>query len=259
MKRERHPDARDTTSFTVHGNWITKSSLSGERSLATRKDLIGQKKSGRYWRIYFARVSTSIDPRTRTERRGSVEKRRRAQGPPLSKSRRNPDLRPFESGGWAKDGLDGWTAIKARCLHRGGLPRGISSYWLRSAVALRRKAFGRGLRPIRQRRNPSPAREQCPPIDARRCARTLFRFMEVSEAECLWTGWIDSLPSPSLSRHRLPAGCRHWLVDLLDKVVKTIKRHQSGREIQTEVQRKVLRRQGRVDASPSRGALDSVD
>lgn len=84
-----------------------------------------------------------------------------------------------------------------------------------------------------------------------RYAKTLFRFMGVSEVECLWTGRLTLSPSfSSLFLSFFPVavavvdvivivivvvGCRHRLVDLLDKVVKTIKRHQSEREIQIEV------------------------
>lgn len=81
-------------------------------------------------------------------------------------------------------------------------------------------------------------------------ARTLFRFMEVSEAESVYGQGGLTLSSPSSfpppllllsypfsfsSQSSSLPGCRHRLVDLLDKVVKTIKRHWNGCEIQIEV------------------------
>lgn len=106
---------------------------------------------------------------------------------------------------------DGW-AISLKD-HRGGLRKKSQIYplaWLRGGAS--KKSMVGGLQP-----DPSEMKSITRGNNAGLSvfgdtSRTLFRFMEVSEAECLWSGWIDSLshssspsssPSfPSLSGHR---------------------------------------------------------
>jgi hypothetical protein len=134
-------------------------------------------------------VAVSFQQYSGIKRERERERERASSFRDRLKSRRNLDLRPFESGGWATIN---------RVPHRGGLPRGIS-YWLRggaSEKSIRTEVYGRSVRD--EIHHP---REQCPPIGARRCARTLFRFMEVYPRPSVYGQGGLTLPlslSPSL-------------------------------------------------------------